>query len=53
MVIKVECLKCKYSWETKSKMFYVSCPRCGSKVKIRNQLNTECDDGTRGSSEAY
>jgi len=29
------CHKCSYSWETKSKMFIVSCPRCGAKVKIK------------------
>jgi predicted nucleic acid-binding Zn-ribbon protein len=30
-----ECKKCGYSWETNSKMILVSCPSCGSKVKIR------------------
>jgi len=32
--MEIKCRKCDYEWETKSKMFYVSCPRCQSKVKI-------------------
>lgn len=32
----VHCPKtdCKYSWLTRSKLKLVSCPKCGSKVKI-------------------
>jgi len=45
----IECDKCQYQWETKSKMFIVSCPRCGSKVKINKK---ESDDGTTGSVES-
>ena len=33
--MKSECKKCGYKWETKSLMIFVSCPSCGSKVKIR------------------
>lgn len=33
--IKAKCLNCSYEWETESKMVKVSCPSCGSKVKIR------------------
>lgn len=32
---KMKCHRCKYQWETKSKMIYVSCPKCLTKVKIR------------------
>jgi len=33
--MKAKCQKCGYEWETESKMILVSCPSCGSKVKIR------------------
>lgn len=46
---EIKCTKCLYRWDTKSEMFYVSCPRCQSKVNIRNQLNIDGDDGTRRS----
>ena len=29
----MRCNKCGYEWNTKSKMAYVSCPSCLSKVK--------------------
>ena len=32
---KVKCLFCGYEWETKSKMFFVSCPSCLKKTKIK------------------
>lgn len=53
MVKEVVCKKCWYPWETKSEMYYVSCPKCGSKVYIKEELNTEGDDGTRGSIKTY
>jgi len=31
--IKLKCSKCNYAWETKSKLKYVSCPSCLSKVE--------------------
>ena len=34
-MVKAKCTKCKYEWESNSKMFKVSCPSCGDKVKIR------------------
>lgn len=38
-----ECHICNYNWETQSQMIMVSCPSCGSKVRIReidsNQTN--------------
>ena len=37
--MKVKCQKCKYEWETYSEMIMVSCPSCGSKVKIREIEN--------------
>ena len=39
-MLKTKCKKCSYEWETKSKMFMVSCPSCGNKVKVK-----ELDDG--------
>lgn len=38
--MKAKCKKCNYEWETNSKMIMVSCPSCGTKVKIR-ELETE------------
>ena len=31
--MKIKCQRCNYEWETKSKMWFTSCPCCGSKVK--------------------
>lgn len=35
--MKVKCPnpKCKYEWDTRSPMILVSCPSCGTKVKLR------------------
>ncbi len=44
MKIKVKCKRCEYSWLTKSKMFFVSCPRCNNKCKI-NKLKGGLDNG--------
>lgn len=30
----VKCDKCSYSWISRSEMGLVSCPKCGSKVKM-------------------
>jgi len=35
---KITC-KCGYKWETKSKMDFVSCPKCLSKTKINKVEN--------------
>jgi DNA-directed RNA polymerase subunit RPC12/RpoP len=34
-MIKAKCTNCEYEWDSSSKMFQVSCPSCGYKVKIR------------------
>ena len=34
---KVKCNNCGYEWNTMSQMFFVSCPRCLIKVKIKKQ----------------
>lgn len=34
---KVTCDNCGYSWETESKLIYVSCPSCLKKVKIKKE----------------
>lgn len=33
--MKIKCDKCKYEWETKSKLRFVSCPSCLQKVQIK------------------
>ena len=35
--MKAKCETCGYEWDTKSKHFFVSCPSCLSKVKIRDK----------------
>jgi len=35
IMVKATCTTCTYNWESNSKMFKVSCPSCGNKVKIR------------------
>lgn len=35
-MIKAKCPKCEYRWESNSELIMVSCPSCGSKVKIRD-----------------
>ena len=35
--MKAKCDKCGYEWETKSKFYYVSCPNCLGKVRIRKK----------------
>lgn len=42
------CNKCNYSWDSKTKMYAVSCPKCGSKVKVNKNLRGE-KDGSTGS----
>ncbi len=31
--MKIKCPKCKYEWDTKSKLDFVTCPSCRLKVK--------------------
>lgn len=33
--IQAKCKKCNYNWVTKSEMYFVSCPSCGSKVQLK------------------
>ena len=33
---EVNCKKCGYTWNTKSKMAYVSCPSCLQKINIKS-----------------
>ena len=33
-MVKITCPKCKYTWETKTKMKFVTCPSCQLKVKV-------------------
>jgi predicted RNA-binding Zn-ribbon protein involved in translation (DUF1610 family) len=39
--METKCLKCGYEWHTNSRLVTVSCPSCGNKVKIRDQLKEE------------
>ncbi len=41
----VECNHCEYGWDTRSKMYSVSCPRCGKKVKIKGESGPDKDQG--------
>jgi len=41
--MKAKCPKCRYEWETESKMVFVSCPSCLQKVRIKEGNN----DGTK------
>ena len=34
---------CKHKWDSKSKMMFVSCPSCGSKVKLRDKVEDRND----------
>ena len=36
LIMKIKCKKCNYEWETKSKLWTVSCPSCGTKNEIKN-----------------
>lgn len=36
MKTKIKCTNCKYEWETKSKMMFITCPNCGRKTKNSN-----------------
>lgn len=40
IMVKAKCTNCEYEWNSTSKMFKVSCPSCGNKVKIR-ELNDD------------
>jgi len=31
----IKCKKCGYKWETRSKLWFASCPCCGTKVRIK------------------
>lgn len=35
----ITCPKCSYSWESKSKLKFVSCPSCLRKVKVNVDEN--------------
>lgn len=43
--MKIRCKKCGYSWDTKSKLIYITCPNCYNKVKNNSadekSLNTQ------------
>ena len=38
MIAKCENPICKHEWDCKSKMIQVSCPSCGNKVKLRDEV---------------
>jgi len=35
--MKIKCQKCKYEWNTKSKMIWVTCPSCQKKVRTKGE----------------
>lgn len=34
---EIKCLKCGYIWFSRSKMFWITCPKCQAKTKATNQ----------------
>jgi len=40
---KIKCLKCRYEWNTNSKMLWVTCPSC--RLKAKNYTNTTLTEG--------
>jgi len=45
---EVTCKTCKYVWLTRSKLFYVSCPRCHRQQNIRKVTKKTVDEVNRG-----
>lgn len=41
----VQCESCDYSWETISRLNYVTCPKCQRKTKIENNEVKESKNG--------
>jgi len=39
--MKIKCPNCKYEWETKSKLDYVTCPNCQLKIKTKHKKSKE------------
>jgi len=42
--MKIKCPNCKYEWETKSKLIFVTCPSCQLKVKIEKEKKESIKD---------
>lgn len=36
-IMEVKCQRCKYTWDTQSKLDLVTCPNCGFKTKKRKE----------------
>ncbi len=45
--MKVKCSNCKYTWETNSKLIYVTCPSCRLKVKNSDKNDVNQDGGEK------
>ena len=48
--MKIKCKKCGYTWNTDSKLIYVSCPSCLQKVETKQKETEESEHlalGTR------
>jgi ribosomal protein L37AE/L43A len=35
----LKCPKCKYEWKSRTKMYWVTCPRCMLKFKVNGKEN--------------
>lgn len=42
-----KCTNCKYEWETKSKMKFVTCPSCLTKVEVSKPKKAESPNANR------
>jgi len=42
--MNLKCPKCKYEWETKSKLIWVTCPSC--RLKVENVIKDKQNDKT-------
>ena len=46
--MKIKCPNCKYEWDTKSKLLWVTCPSCRLKVQnlplLRNQTKKQIEE---------
>lgn len=30
----IKCPKCGYEWDTRTAMYYVTCPKCAAKIRV-------------------
>ena len=52
MNLKVVCLKCSWTWETRSRAWLVSFPGCGNKVRTRTVSRLADEVGRPGETKS-